>query len=714
MNRLSRFVLVLLLSMSSGMALAQVTVQPVKPSTIHLYRGEVQILPISSVKRVAVGNGKLLSVTHLRNQLILIGTGVGSTNMLVWGKKKGQVSAYNIDISEQNTRQVAVNLRRSLHSIEGIKVQARGGRVILTGDVTPGDEKRVSSVLKNTRGVVNLTHAVNVNMKRMVYLDVQVVDFKKSVLRNLGIKWQNNIAGPALGVIGQSVSNPYFRLGDLTQGGNLANAFQGPKGPLQGIATGLPFSKYVGITSSLSSIINMAVQNGDAYILANPQLATRSGGDASFLAGGQIPIPVSSALGQTSVQYKNYGVKLNIKPYADRFGNILANVDTEVSQIDPSVNIGGYPGFLTRKTSSVVNVHSGQTIVMSGMVQAIGAKTYDKFPWLGNIPLLGVLFRNKNFQANRSELVIFVTPVVFNPGSPVNREVIRRGTQLVKQFNNSEGRGVYMPGFGVGPTAHLPPPSKDGDKTSVPLSAKHQPAVSATGSQTNTSIAHVIAPASQATTDKPTAVSVKAAVTPATGSPANTSVVHTMAPAGHATTDKPMAAPASITAGMMSQNAALATQSTVGPDPSLVSKSVPISPPTKAVTIDARVPVATPVEVHALKSQAKTKPVLATSADVTTKTSTSNSAKGKVSAGKPASGSPAAGSAKKVLAMPVSGSASSGAIEAMLDRSLDTNLPRVPVWLAGVSSAVPNMEGVLMTTYRNDWPKRSAVSVGGQ
>ncbi len=679
MNRLSRFVLVLLLSMSSGMALAQAVIQPVKPSTIHLYRGEVQILPISSVKRVAVGNGKLLSVTHLRNQLILIGTGVGSTNMLVWGKKKDQVSAYNIDISEQNTRQVAVNLRRSLHSIEGLKVQARGGRVILTGDVTPGDEKRVSNLLKNTLGVVNLTHAVNVNMKRMVYLDVQLVDFKKSVLRNLGIKWQNNIAGPALGVIGQYVDNPYFRLGDLTQGGTLANAFQGPKGPLQGIATGLPFSKYVGITSSLSSVINMAVQNGDAYILANPQLATRSGGDASFLAGGEIPIPVSSTLGQTSVQYKNYGVKLNIKPVADRLGNILASVDTEVSQLDPSVNIAGYPGFLTRKTSSVVNVHSGQTVVMSGMVQAIGAKTYDKFPWLGDIPLLGALFRNKNFQANRSELVIFVTPVVFNPGSSVNREAIRLGTQLAKQFNNTEGRGVYMPGFGVGPTAHLPPPSKGGgDEGPGKSTVKHQAAAPATGSRANLAVPNVLPPPSHAATVKSTTVPAKAA------------------------------------AVVVSPKAALAAQPPLSPSHSPVPKSAPVTASADAVAADVRAPVVTPVEVHALKNVPKAKHLLATSTDVAIKTSMIGSATGKVSASKTASGTPGVGSAQ-VPAVPTRGNASSAVTEVMLDRPLlATNLLRVPAWLAGVRSAAPNVEGVLMATDRYGWSKRPPVSAGGQ
>lgn len=428
------------------------------PETLHLYNGEVKILPAHDLVRVAVGNGKLLSVTHVKNQLIMIGTGVGSTNLLLWNKR-GWVHAYNVDVSAQDSQQVGADLRASLADIPGLEVDARGGRVVLSGDITPEDAKRIEASTQGMKDVVNLTHPNTVDMKRMVYLDVQVVDFKKSVLRNLGINWQNAIAGPVVGVVGQAVNNPYYRIGDLSQGGQNSNLLQGPGGPLIGLPTQGPLAKYVGITTTLSSVINLAVQNGDAYVLANPQLSTRSDGDATFLAGGEVPIPIAGVLGQVSVQYKQYGVKLNIKPVADKFGNILANVDAEVSQIDPSVNIAGYPGFLTRKTSSEVNVHTGQTIVLSGLVQAIGANTMNKFPWLGDIPLLGALFRNKDFQANRDELVIFVTPVVFDPDSRVNREVVHRGVAVLKQFNKGYGRGVYMPGFGVGPGSHLPPPA---------------------------------------------------------------------------------------------------------------------------------------------------------------------------------------------------------------------------------------------------------------
>lgn len=420
---------------------------------LMLYAGEVKVLHLRRVKRVALGNGKLVSVQQVGDQLILIGQAAGATNLLLW-HQDGSMQAFNIVVTAQDSREAAAGLASALGSIPGLKVAETMGRVVLTGDLTPDDYKQVEQIAQSVPGVVNLTRPGTVDMQRMVYLDVQVVDFKKSALRNLGIDWQSAIAGPALGIVKDWRTNPYFRLGDLTQGGNASNSFQGAGGNLTGLPVHVPFSEYFGITSSLSSVINIAAQHGDAYVLANPQLSTRSEGTASFLAGGQIPIPITSVLGQSSVQYKDYGVHLDIKPVADAHGNVMADINTEVSQIDPSVTIQGFPGFLTRKTSSVVNVRSGQTIVLSGLVQAGGSNSINKFPALGDIPILGYLFRDKNFNANKSELVIFVTPQIIDPTSPVNAELIDRGTGIIEGFDRQYGTRIGMPGFGIGPGSH--------------------------------------------------------------------------------------------------------------------------------------------------------------------------------------------------------------------------------------------------------------------
>ncbi|MHB1641476.1 MAG: type II and III secretion system protein family protein [Acidithiobacillus sp.] len=341
-----------------------------------------------------------------------------------------------------------------------------GRQVVLSGNASTGELKRLNLAIRAYPGVVNLVRPDTVAMKRMVVLDVQVVDFSKNALDNLGINWQTSIVGPAVGLVGDFVNNSLYRLGDVTQGGQAGNALNGPQGGLSGLPLNVPpFSSYAGIVSSITSQINLAVQNGQAYILANPRLVTRSGGTATFLAGGEVPIPVSAGFGAVSVTYKNYGVKLKIQPDVDHQGNILATVNTAISQINPALTVQGYPAFLTRKTDSVVNVHSGQTIVLSGLIHATGANSINKLPWLGDIPILGTLFRDTQFQHNQSELVIFVTPEVINPNSPVNRAMIRQGRQDITRFNRDFQHGYFVPGIGHDPnkvgypnfTSHVAP-----------------------------------------------------------------------------------------------------------------------------------------------------------------------------------------------------------------------------------------------------------------
>lgn len=409
-----RALLVTLIAACSTMALANVdagtaakpnagAVRPVE--TISLYTGEVKILRLSEIERVAVGNGELLSVSHQAGELVLIGTSTGYTNLVVW-TRDGRIHAFNIDVAGSKS--------------------------------------------------------ASVEMRRMIYLTVQVVDFRKSVLSRIGINWQQAAAGPVLGIVTNWVNNPYYRIGDPTQGGEDPNRFRGPGGTLTALPLDTKPEAFFGITSSLSSVINLAAQNGDAYILASPQLSTRSGGSADFLAGGEVPIPITSALGQVSVQYKEYGIKLTIKPEADAQGQILASIDTEVSQIDPSVTVNSFPGFLTRRASSSVNVLSNQTIVLSGLMQANGADNVNAVPWLGKIPVLGRLFSSRDYQAARSELVIFVTPTVFDVESPLNNQVIERGLDRIDAFNDGPGRKVYAPGFGSGPAAAMPAPAPEG------------------------------------------------------------------------------------------------------------------------------------------------------------------------------------------------------------------------------------------------------------
>jgi pilus assembly protein CpaC len=199
---------------------------------------------------------------------------------------------------------------------------------------------------------------------------------------------------------------------------------------------------YFGLITSITSRINLAMQTGNAWELAAPQLSARSGGTADFLVGGQVPIPVSSGFGQTTVEYKDYGIKLHMEPLVNAEGDIAAKIETEISKVDPSITVQGFPAFLTRRGNTELNVHEGDTIVISGLVDANAAKTIDKVPGIGQIPVLGELFKSRAFQANRTDLVVFVTPHVIDAHARLNQDLIKRSEQLREDFRKNAGADI--------------------------------------------------------------------------------------------------------------------------------------------------------------------------------------------------------------------------------------------------------------------------------
>ena len=245
-------------------------------------------------------------------------------------------------------------------------------------------------------------------MEKMVRMKVKMVEFRKSALGNLGIDWGDGIAGPTFATAGDVIGNNLFR-----------PAAEGIAGLPNTVK---PFSTYFGIASNITSRINFLASNGDAVTLAEPVLSCANGGTASFLAGGEVPYPTRGSNGELRVEFKDYGIKLNISPQIDPRGNVRTLVKTEISQIDPALSVQGTPGLLTRRAETQVNVRSGETIVISGLLSSESSKDVDKIPGLGNLPVIGSLFKSKNVRNSVSELVIFVTPEVIDPSENVLTE----------------------------------------------------------------------------------------------------------------------------------------------------------------------------------------------------------------------------------------------------------------------------------------------------
>jgi pilus assembly protein CpaC len=174
---------------------------------------------------------------------------------------------------------------------------------------------------------------------------------------------------------------------------------------------------------STDVLINALEQKGVARSLAEPNLVALSGDTASFLAGGEYPIPVSGQLGSVSVAFKKYGVGLAFTPTVLARGLINLKIEPEVSQIDNQhvVDLGNnirVPALIVRRASTTVELHDGQSFMIGGLLQANGQNQIEQLPWIGSVPVLGTLFSSKAYQQNQTDLAIIVTPHLVRPARP--------------------------------------------------------------------------------------------------------------------------------------------------------------------------------------------------------------------------------------------------------------------------------------------------------
>ena len=390
---------------------------------VELYVGEIKILKVTDINRIAVGNSKLLSTSLLNNgQLLIIAEGEGDSNVHIWFNN-GTERDITVRIkSEYGTlEEKAENVRTLLAGVTGLEVRVIGDRIVLSGSVPSNSEAAITTVAGVYKEIMDLTSkdVLDLPINKMVFMNLKITEFNRNFLENLGIVWDKVINGPAAGFAWDIVANEQFRSPT-------------PSPPsfsdlLPGSATS-PLG-FFGIATEISSRINLAVNSGNAVILAEPRLATRSGGEASFLAGGEVPYQVTNSLGASNVEFKEYGIQLTLKPEVDTNNNIHANVSTEVSVIDNSVAVQGVPGFLTRRTDTDVSMKSGETLVISGLINQQLSKDTNQLAFLGDIPILGELFKSKSFRDQKSELVIFVTPTVYDAQSDLNQSLLEKRKQ---------------------------------------------------------------------------------------------------------------------------------------------------------------------------------------------------------------------------------------------------------------------------------------------
>jgi pilus assembly protein CpaC len=358
---------------------------------------------------LVVGDPDIADVMPLTDQSFYIhGRRLGTTTITAYNAEKAMVGSIEVEVS-YNTNRLQAELRRRLPGSR-IEVSSINGRIVLTGPVSDAVtiEKAIEFAKQFGNEVVN---AMTVSQPQQVMLEVRFIEVSRNAGRDLGVNWQLGTK-PLQDGSGNNVHN----FGTNSSGG---------------LASGnIPFGTILGkiLTGGGKAdlIIDALEQRGLARRLAEPNLVAMSGQAASFLAGGEFPYPTSTdSQGHVSVAFKKFGVSVNFLPSVLADGVINLKIEPEVSQLDTTniINTGtiSVPALIVRRANTQVELRDGQSFAIAGLLQSTNADTIRQFPWIGEIPVVGALFRSASFEKKETELVMIVTPRLVQPAPPGTR-----------------------------------------------------------------------------------------------------------------------------------------------------------------------------------------------------------------------------------------------------------------------------------------------------
>lgn len=391
---------------------------------LTLFQGETRVITEPNVGRLAVGNGKALSAAVLdEREILLIANEIGTSSLHIW-TANGRNRRLKVTVVAAETPRVNREIAAFLADIPNARSTVIGDRIVIEGDnLSNRDQARIEALAKHYPQILNFANPVG--WEKMIVMEVQIAEFPVNMLREVGLAWTAT-GGAAIGGIwmpGRRGNTPLQI--DLRTGAENAPPIVSPDGSGNPVPLGSSLNVLSALNAGLNAQLRLMEQNGSASILAQPILSTRSGAEASFLAGGEFPYSVSNING-TTIQFKPYGIRLEISPTVDHNGVIRARIMSEVSDLDPSVMSAAGPALRTRKTETEFNVMDGGTIVLSGLLSRDVNASIDKVPLLGDIPVLGALFRSRRFQNNETELVVFVTPYA------VDRHTLQQAESMLR------------------------------------------------------------------------------------------------------------------------------------------------------------------------------------------------------------------------------------------------------------------------------------------
>lgn len=410
-----------------------------------------------NISRMVVGDPRIATAVPLTDTTFyVLGKSEGRTNVAVYGAKDTLLGLIDVEVGP-DMPDLQQTIREAVPQAK-VRVETVNGRVRLSGAVPDGIAQRKILEIAEQYSSSPVINAMTVTGGQQVLLEVRVVEANRNAGRELGISWLH--AGkPGSGV--NFVTNATRD----KEGAIIAAPLLSGSSPFGALIANVLAGGF-----SADILVQALEEKGLGRRLAEPNLTALSGEKASFLAGGEIPIPIADNDGKLTVQFKEYGVRLNFTPTVLDNGTINLKLEPEVSQIDESTVIRTgtitIPSFITRRASTTIEVRDGQSFAMAGLLQSLHLKSQEQLPWLGQLPVLGVLFRSSSFQEQETDLVIIVTPHLVRPAKP--GQPLRTPLDSAKPSNDAEFfllgnlevsgdmRRRFVEGTGVaGPYGHI-------------------------------------------------------------------------------------------------------------------------------------------------------------------------------------------------------------------------------------------------------------------
>lgn len=356
--------------------------------------------------QVRVANAEVADVVVLSDKSFqILGKSGGKTNVMLYDKDNQLVDIVDVTVGFD-----VASLKKTLFETfpkEKVEVRPLAGGIYLSGDVSSAAIADRAVSIAEAYAPSRVTSGLAVRDSHQVMLEVRFVEASRDSIKQLGI----NLLSQNGGVLSAAGNILPVDPGDFAVGGTTGFVNSTASAILGG-----------GIGSaSLDVRIDALEENGVIRTLAEPNLVSMSGETASFLAGGEFPIPVSTGLGEVTIEYRKFGVGLAFTPTVLDNGVINLKVAPEVSQLDVqnTVEIGGVrvPGLRVRRANTTVELRNAQSFAIAGLLQNESANTRENVPWLGKLPIIGSLFSSTRYQSAETELVIIVTPHLARPVS---------------------------------------------------------------------------------------------------------------------------------------------------------------------------------------------------------------------------------------------------------------------------------------------------------